>query len=154
MAGCGGDVTTATPEGSASAQPTVVVALDTVGNLSAGTSIGGLGVTIELPDAVTVERDANGNVAGSVVTASGVAAGQATVLTLYSPPTSTVPARLYIALASSSSGMNVGEFATITCAVEGIDAPTASDFVLDDFAPVDTFGNAIPALAVGLRSLE
>ena len=84
-AGCGGGVTTtpSAPGGGPSAGQKAVIALNTSGPLSSGTTIGGLGITLNLPDSVTVTTDANGNVDSSVVAASGVAAGQATVITLY-----------------------------------------------------------------------
>jgi hypothetical protein len=155
LAACGGDVTTGPPPaGSAPATPAAVIALSTEGTLAPGTTIGGLGVTVNLPDSVSVKRDGSGNVDSSVVTTSGVAAGQATVIALYSAATATEPAKLHIALASGSSGMTVGEFAMITCTVPAGDGPAAADFSLSDFAPVDTSGAAIPSLSADLRSVE
>jgi hypothetical protein len=155
FAGCGGQVTT-TPTAPGSAPPAdqkTVIALNTSGSLPSGTTIGGIGVTLNLPDSVTVKTDASGNVDSSVVAASGVAAGQATVITLYTKPSGTVPAKLHIVLASGSAGMPTGEFAKITCAVSTGVKPEASDFSLSEFSPVDTSGAVIPSLAAGLSTV-
>jgi hypothetical protein len=154
--GCGGQVTTTpTAPGSApTADQKAVIALNTSGSLPSGTTIGGLGVTLNLPDSVTVKTDASGNVDNSAVATSGVAAGQATVITLYTKPSGTVPAKLHIVLASGSAGMQVGEFAKITCSVSTGDTPTASDFSLSEFSPVDTSGAVIPSLAAGLSTIS
>ena len=152
-AGCGGAVTT-TPTGSTSpAEQKAVVSLNTAGSLSSGTTIGGLGVTLNLPDSVTVKTDASGNVDSGVVAASGVAAGQATVITLYTGPSGTVSAKLHIALASGSAGMSVGEFVKIVCTVRTGGMPTATDFSLSEFSPVDTNGAVIPSLSAGLSQI-
>jgi hypothetical protein len=154
-AGCGGGVTTTptAPGGGPPAAQKAVIALNTSGSLSSGTTIGGLGITLNLPDSVTVTTDANGNVDSSVVSASGVAAGQATVITLYTGPSGTVGAKLHIVLASGSTGMQVGEFAKITCSVGTGGMPTASDFSLSEFSPVDTNGAVIPSLTAGLSTV-
>lgn len=154
-AGCGGGVASTSPvPGSAPpAEQKAVIALNTSGSLSSGTTIGGLGVTVNLPDNVTVKTDANGNVDSTVVATSGVATGQATVITLYTGPSGTVAAKLHIVLASGSSGMSVGEFAKITCSVRTGSLPTASDFSLSEFSPVDTNGAVIPSLTAGLSTM-
>jgi len=149
--GCGGGVsTTADAPGGTSPAPKAVITLSTNGTLSAGTAIGGLGVTVDLPDTVTVKTTAGGTVESGVVVTSGVAAGQATVLALYSGATATAPAKLYLVLAGGSSGMPVGEFATVTCDVKSGVKPAGSDFILNDFSAVDTSGVAIPSLTAGL----
>jgi hypothetical protein len=154
-AGCGGGVTTtpSAPGGGPPADQKAVIALNTSGSLSSSTTIGGLGITLNLPDSVTVTTDANGNVDGSVVAASGVAAGQATVIALYAGPSGTVGAKLHIVLASGSAGMPVGEFAKITCTVGTDGMPTVSDFSLSEFSPVDTNGAVIPTLTAGLSTV-
>jgi len=154
-AGCGGGVSTdpTAPGGAPPPAQKTVIALNTSGPLSSDTTIGGLGITLNLPDSVTVKTDASGNVDSSVVAASGVATGQATVITLYVGPSGTVPAKLHIALASGAAGMPVGQFATITCSVKTSDMPKVSDFSLSDFSPVDTNGAVIPSLTAGLSTL-
>ncbi len=147
--GCGGGVsTTPTAPGGSAPSPQAVITLNTSGSLPGGEAIGGLGVTINLPDSVAV-RTTGGNVDSGVVVTSGVAAGQATVLALYSGATATVPAKLYLVLASSSSGMPVGEFAKVMCDVRPGSAPTSADFSLNDFSAVDTAGASIPSLSAG-----
>ncbi len=150
-AGCGGGVTSAPAGGPGStASQKAVVTLSTSGSLAGGTAIGGLGITVDLPDTVTIGTTPGGNVDSGVVAASGVASGQATVLALYSGPTATARAKLHLVLASSSSGMPVGEFATITCGVRSGTNPTAADFSLNDFSAVDTSGASLSTLTVGL----
>jgi hypothetical protein len=151
-AGCGGDVTTTptAPGGTPPVEPKAVIVLNTSGSLPSGSTIGGLGVTLNLPDSVTIKTDASGNVDSGVVATSGVAAGQATVITLYTAPSGTVAAKLHIVLASGSAGMSVGEFAKITCSVRTSGMPAASDFSLSEFSPVDTNGAVIPSLTAGL----
>lgn len=151
--GCGGGVTT-TPAaaGAPAPAPQAVITLNTLGTLTAGTGIGGLGITIDLPNTVTVKTTAGGNVDNGVVVTSGVAAGQASVLVLYSDATVTVPAKLYILLASSTVGMPVGEFATVTCEIRPGGNPVASDFGLNDFSAVDTSGASIPSLTASLHA--
>jgi hypothetical protein len=153
--GCGGQVTTTptTPGSAPPADQKAVIALNTSGSLPSGTTIGGLGVTLNLPDSVTIKTDASGNVDSGTVATSGVAAGQATVITLYTKPSGTEPAKLHIVLASGSAGMPVGEFATITCSVSADGMPTASDFSLSEFSPVDTSGAVIPSLAASLSTV-
>jgi hypothetical protein len=154
VAGCGGGVTTtpaATNNGQT--QPVTSIALSTAGSLASGTAIGGIGVTVSLPESVSVKVDERGNVDAGVVATSGVAAGQATVITLYESPTTTAPAKLHIVLASSTSGMTVGEFVKVTCTVTSATDPLVSEFVLSDFAPVDLYGAAIPQLTANIRSV-
>lgn len=155
LAGCGGDVTTGPAEAGSGppAQGKTVLTLNTAGSLPAGATIGGLGITVNLPDSVTIPTDGSGNVSSGVVATSGVAAGQATVLALFSAATATVPAKLHLVLASMAAGMPVGEFATITCTVTTGDTPAETDFSLTDFAPVDTNGAAIASLAADLRKV-
>lgn len=151
LGGCGGAVTTTPADnGGTTAVPKAVVTLSTAGALPSGAAIGGLGITVDLPDSVTVKTTSGDSVDAGVVTTSGVAAGQATVLVLYSGATATVPAKLHIALASSSDGMPVGEFATVTCDVKPGGSPTGADFGLNDFSAVDTSGVSIPTLTAGL----
>jgi len=149
-AGCGGGVSTAGGGSGTTALQKAVLTLSTSGTMTAGTEIGGLGVTVDLPDTVTVKTN-NGNVDSSVVTATGAASGQATVLALYSGPTLTAPAKLYLVLSSASSGVAVGEFATITCAVKSGADPVGSDFSLKDFSAVDTSGASISSLTAAFH---
>jgi hypothetical protein len=152
VAGCGSGGSSSSSPASTNTAPQhyAVITLSTSGTLAAGSSIGGLGVTVALPDTVSVRTAGGGNVAGGVVTASGVATGQATMLSLYSGATATAPAKIYLVLAGGSSGMQVGEFARITVAVKQGSEPAASDFGLSDFSAVDTSGVAIPTLSAGI----
>ncbi len=120
---------------------TAVITLSTEGTLSTGptgTTIGGVGLTVNLPAGVTVKTDANGNVDSSVVTASGVAQGQASVLALYTAATTTEQARLDIALYSTSlGGFGVGEFAKVNCGIAAGSNPQASELSLTNIQVVD-----------------
>jgi hypothetical protein len=149
--GCGGDVATEPVTPPPPPTPKAVITLNTTGNLNGGTAIGGLGVTINLPDSVSV-KTTGGNVDGAVVKTSGVATGQATLLVLYSGATTTAPAKLHIVLASSTDGLQVGEFATVTCDIVTGSGPVESDFSLSDFAPVDIDGAAIQTLTASLHT--
>jgi hypothetical protein len=149
--GCGsGSQSLPTVSAESTPRQKAVITLSTTGSLSPGTSIGGLGITVVLPDTVYV-RTTGGNVSSGVVAASGVASGQATVLTLYSGATTTLPAKLYLVLAGDSSGLPVGEFATITVDVKSGSDPAPSDFTLDAFSAVDTSGVSIPTVAADFR---
>jgi hypothetical protein len=154
--GCGGGVTTE-PATAGNPAPVpaqnVIITLTTSGTLSGPAAIGGLGVTVNLPDTVSIRTTGGGNVDNGVVTASGVAAGQATVLALYSGATASTPAKLYLVLASGGSGLPVGQFATVTCEVNPGGDPVPSDFSLTDFSAVDTSGVSIPTLTAGLTEM-
>ncbi len=122
---------------------TAVLTLSTQGT---STNLGGLGVTVVFPTGVSVKTDAAGNVDSTVVTASGVAGGQAAVISLYSPATSTAKASLSVVLAGSTvSGFGVGEFATVKCTLNS-GSPVETDFGLEDFQPVDVHGSALSGL--------
>ena len=123
----------------------------TLGTQGTSTNMGGLGVTVVLPPGVTVKTDAAGNVDGSVVASSGVAAGQATVISLYTPATTTTKAKVSIALAgSAAAGFGVGEFATVACIVDS-GSPAEGDFSLENFQAVDVSGVMITGVSATLR---
>jgi len=108
------------------------------------TSLIGIGVTVVLPSGVTVKTDSGGNVDSSVVTASGVTAGQATILAVYTAATST-PASLSLVISSTTTSFTVGQFATVHCDVQS-GSPKASDFTLTGFDPLDLHANTISGL--------
>lgn len=120
---------------------TAVLTLSTEGT---PTSLIGVGVTVVLPSGVTVKTDSNGDVDSSVVTAGGVAAGQATILAVYTAATST-PASLSLVVSSTTSSFSVGQFAIVHCDVHS-GSPKASDFTLTGFDPLDLHANTISGL--------
>jgi hypothetical protein len=150
LTGCGGGTASSAPVSTnTTPQQYALLTLSTSGTLPSDSSIGGLGITVELPDTVSV-RTTGSSVASGVVTASGVATGQATLLSLYSGATVTAPAKLYLVLAGGSAGLQVGEFAKITVIVKQGSTPVASDFGVRDFSAVDTSGVAIPTITASL----
>ncbi len=126
--------------GGNNAGPTAVVL--TLSSQGAPAFMSGLGITVTLPEGVSVKTDSSGDVDSSVVTVSGAAAGQATSLAIYSSATTTLPATLDIVVSSTTSaGFAVGEFATVQCIIQS-GSPKASDFSLTGFDPRDL--NAAP----------
>jgi hypothetical protein len=122
LAGCGG--------GGDAAQPTTAtLKLSTVGTLSPGTTLSGIGVSIVLPAGVTVATDANGAVSSGVVTVSGVAAPGTVLAPSYTPASGGNPATLTFAMVSNvSAGFGIGEFATLTCNRASGVTPQVTDF--------------------------
>lgn len=158
MFGCGGGGGgTATDKGGGTAvQPTTaVLKLSSQGTLPTGTSIAGIGITINLPAGVTVKTDSTGKVASEAVVASGTTAGKASFAPPnYVPAAGTTPAKLSFVLASTeAAGFGTGEFATVTCDVATGTTPAATDVTLSDFKPIDLKGVDIPGLSA-VHTLE
>ncbi len=121
-----------------------IITLSAEGTLPTGTTIGGAGLTVNLPTGMNVKTDAGGNVDNNVVTASGFAQGQATVIAVYSAATATEQGRLYVTLASTSAhGLGVGEFAKVNCGIAAGSNPQASGISLTNIQVVDTNGAVI-----------
>ncbi|GFE60789.1 hypothetical protein [Geobacter sp. AOG2] len=148
LAGCGGGG--GSGGGSAVQQPTTaVLRLSTQGTLSSNTSIAGIGITVNLPQGVTVETDAGGVVSNTVAIPSGVAAQSIITPPIYTPATSEAPGKLNFVLASKlSSGFGTGEFITVNCDISTGAIPKAADFGLTYFKPVDLYGAAISGVSV------
>ncbi|OGW37537.1 MAG: hypothetical protein A2X58_11025 [Nitrospirae bacterium GWC2_56_14] len=149
MFGCGGGGGGGTGGGS-KVEPdpvptTAVVKLYTEGVLPEGTSLAGIGITINLPAGMTVQMDGDGKVAAGTVEGSGVTAGKATLAEPdYTPATDTAPAKLSFVLAGTDAeGFGTGEFATVNCNVTAAVTPQATDITLSDFRPVDLRGAAV-----------
>ena len=132
--GGGGGVTPPTPA--------AVLTLSIAGQLPAGTSIGGVDVTMNLPAGVTCKADADGTAQAGTVTASGVAANGTPVAKFTAPS-----GQLRIAVIKAQ-GFTTGEFATANLDFTGT-APAASGFTVVG-APVvsDLNGNPITGLTV------
>lgn len=126
-----------------------VVKLSAQGTLPEGSSIAGIGITVNLPAGMTVVTDSAGKVVSGVVTGSGVTAGKATVVEPdYVAATAATPARLSFVLAGTdAAGFGTGEFATVRCTVATGATPAATDITLSDFKPVDLRGVAITGLS-------
>lgn len=134
ICGCGGG------GGSSSAAPTAaVLKLSSQGTLPDGKAVSGFGAIIELPAGVTVKTAAGGAVDASVVVPSGLLAGSNVTLgpVTYTPATATSKAKLDFAIASTASaGVGVGEYVIIAFILTGV-TPTAADFAVTSFTPVD-----------------
>jgi len=129
--GGGGDTT---PITQTYTKATVKIAI--AGSLPPNTNISGLGITVTLPDGVTVATDNSGNVAAGSVTPSGIFAS---VIPIYSPASGGNKATLILGLASGSVAgeIQVGEIVTIIFDLANGVAPVASSFILTDLAVVD-----------------
>ncbi|MSM40743.1 MAG: hypothetical protein GJT30_14095 [Geobacter sp.] len=107
--------------------------------------IAGIGTTITLPAGVTVNADASGAIASSVLTTSGAAQGLAILAGRYVPATDSLRATVRIAVVSATA-FDVGGFATLTCNIAP-DAVSiaAADFTVSELTVVDVNTNVIPA---------
>lgn len=128
---------------------TAVVKLYAEGVLSEGTSLAGIGITVNLPAGVTVQTDSAGRVVGGAVAGSGVTEGKAVIAEPdYTPATDTAPGKLSFVLAGTDAeGFGMGEFATVTCDLAAGANPQPTDFTLTDFRPVDLRGAPVDDLA-------
>jgi len=138
---------------------TVKLTLATSGNLPAGTSLAGIGMTLTLPTGVTPALDNAGQVDTSrLVTASGVtAAGGLAVTAVYVGATAGTPARLSLAAASKAAGgFGVGETMLVTLNRLTTSSLGTADFAIIEFSAADLSGNAVIGLqaAVSGVSLE
>lgn len=129
---------------------TAAVKLFSEGTLPAGTSLAGIGITVNLPAGMTVKTDSDGKVVEGTVAGSGVTAGKATLAEPdYTPASDTAPAKLSFVLAGTEAeGFGTGEFATVTCDLAAGTTPQATDITLSDFKPVDLRGGAVAGLTV------
>jgi hypothetical protein len=86
-----------------------------------------------------------------VVTASGVAVSDSTVLATYSAPSGTIPGTARV-LIVNTNGFGTGEFATINCDIAAGSDPQATDFSLINFKVKDLEGAAITGLTTGFTA--
>jgi hypothetical protein len=143
------------------ARPTAgVLRLLTTGTLPAGTLIGGIDVTVELPAGVTVKTQAGSTgttvlPADGVVTVSGEAAKAAGItisLASFTPASGTTPATIKFAIgnvnaaAGAVSGFALGEFVSIKCDVDpSASFPTTGAFRVLAISVIDS-SNAATSL--------
>lgn len=133
IAGCGGG------DGESSTPTTAVIQLSSQGILDAGKAVRGFTATIELPAGVTVKTGTGGTVDAAVIEPSGLLEGSAGTIgpVIYTPATTTAKAMLDVTLLSTvAAGVGVGEYATITLNLSGVN-PAATDFNVTSFSPVD-----------------
>lgn len=148
LSGCGGGGG-GTGSGTTTLQPTTaVLKLSTQGALPQGSSIAGIGVTVNIPQGVTVKTDASRAVLNTVAVPSGVAAQATITPPIYTPATSSASGKLSFVLASTqANGFSAGEFVTVNCDGPAGTLPKATDFSLTDFKPVGLNGAAIAGLS-------
>ena len=128
---------------------TIVLKLSSQGTLPAGKKVSGLHSTIELPAGVTA-KTAGGVVDATVVVGSGLlATTPSTMVSVnYTPATANAKAKLDFSIASTAySGVDVGEYATITLIFSGGN-PNLSDFNVTSFEACDLGYAVIPALTL------
>lgn len=146
IAGCGG--------GGGSSQPMPTAAtlkLSSQGAMPAGKAVSGVTVTIELPAGATA-KSTGGVVDATVVVGSALMAttGTAPVGSMgpvnYTPATATAKAKLDFTIASTAvAGVAVGEYATITLILSGVN-PAVTDFNVTSFKAYDMSFAEITAL--------
>lgn len=131
--------------------PTTAVVKLSAETLPAGTSLSGLGLTLNLPAGVTVKTDAAGVVAPGTVAGPGGTASTG-ILAEFTPAAPPAQAKLALALTSAEKqGLGIGEFATVTCDVAPGTTPSAADFTITEVQAVDIPGNKLSeASASGL----
>lgn len=151
LTGCGNS-----GDGSAAAitQPTTAtLKLSTAGTLPQGTSLAGIGISAVLPAGVTVRTGADGTVASGVVTVTGVAAPGTVLQPVITPASGTTPAKVaFVMVSNTPAGFGIGEFATVTCYIAAGSNPTAADFTLADFKPVDLNGTPVNGLTTSVAT--
>lgn len=147
LAACGGG-----GDGADGMPTSAVLIFSAQGTLPAGVAVSGVGATIELPTGVTVQTDAGGAVDPAVVVPSGLLAGANGTLgpVIYTPATATTKARLDFTVVSMAvAGAGVGEYATITLILAGVD-PAVTAFNVTAFEPIDLSYAAISTLTAKL----
>jgi len=139
--------------GGAAAQPTTAV-LKLISS-GTGTTMSGLDVTVVLPTGVTVRSISTPTTPWitdtGVVTATGAASGADLALGAYTPVSGPVPGKIKIDIVKLI-GFTTGEFSTVTCDIAPGTMPTAGNFSLTLFNPVDMHGATIPGLTAGFTA--
>ena len=132
-----------------------VLKLSSAGTLTAGTSLAGINMKVQLPAGVTVSIDSSNAVNAGVVTASGVAAVSSVTIVGYTPASGAVAATLEFLITSNvAGGFGVGEFATVNCVIATGHVPTVGDFILPaaDFKPADLLIQPVTGLTATLTA--
>ena len=127
---------------------TAIVKLTTTGTLPSTTQIGGIDVTLQLPQGVTVKSTTNPPETDSgVVTASGVAASNSSLVSTFTTST-----RIVHILLANPNGFGTGEFATVNCSIAAGSSPKQTDFSVSTMITKDLTGNSISGLTAGLTA--
>jgi len=147
MFGCGGGGGAAGGGGGVAATKAVLT-VSLQGTLAAGTSIGGVDVTVTLPAGVTAKVKAGTvETADGVVVASGNGIGS-TVLANYTAATATAPGTIRIGLINAS-GITAGEMLTLNLDIGGA-VPNVTGFGTTGLNVVDVNSTAIVGMAAAL----
>jgi len=137
LSGCGGG-----GDGAGTPPTKAIVTLTTTGTLPAGVTIGGIGAT------VTYATNKGLTITTSDVVASGAGGGSTLVA-------NTNTAGQVIIGLISASGIQSGEFATLTFSFPAGSLPAAADFsVVASLGGVIGGGGAIPGLDVVIKSVS
>lgn len=137
--------------GGGSNHTTASVRIMTNGTLPSGTRIGGIEVTLDLPDGVSVRATADSQNPGVLVTDQGVvtvAGSNTTALGTYT----TNPNRVTLQVANAD-GFGTGEFVTVTCDIASDTSVTASGFGVGGLVAVDLNGTRIAGLTPGMTTM-
>jgi hypothetical protein len=114
--------------------------------------VGGIDVTLQVPQGVIVPHDdTTAEVAAGVVTASGEAlAGKSVVLakSFADPATGGNKVRVMLANANPTGGLPTGEFATMECEIAAGASPKPEDFRVAEVAAVDLNGAPVAGVTV------
>jgi hypothetical protein len=139
LGGCGGGGGGGTPT-----PPTkAIVKVATTGTLPQGTLIGGIQATVTYPTTKGL------SITTSDVVASGAGAATGTILV----PNVNTAGQVILGLINAT-GIQAGEFATLTFAIAAGNTPVAADFTIAPGATVaDVGGNTIAGMTVGILSV-
>lgn len=125
-----------------------VLTVSLQGTLAAGTSIGGVDVTVTLPAGVTAKVKAGSTETDDgVVVVSGKGIGS-TVLANYTAAAATAPGTIRIGLINAS-GITAGEMLTLNLDIGGA-VPSVTGFGTTGLNVVDVDGTAIGGMAAAL----
>jgi hypothetical protein len=148
IAGCGGGGDSALPL----LMPTAAtVKVSSQGTMPAGKAVSGIAVTIELPTGATAKNtggvvDATVVVGSSLMATTGATPVGSMGPVYYTPATATAKAKLDFTIASTvAAGVAVGEYATITLILSGVN-PAVTDFTVTSFKAYDMNFAEITAL--------
>lgn len=144
MLGCGGG------GGAAPGTLGTTVAIKVVSGGVSG-QLYGVHFEIDLPDGVTLNTDANGDLAVGVMKASGSAEGSDVESNYVVSTSAASPAKLYVSVfakraADLDPGFPVGEFLEISCSVAPGTVLTASALTFTKFIGYDKDGFQIPGV--------
>ncbi len=127
--------------------------ISTSGTLPAGTKIGGIQVTVNLPAGVTAKASLYSAGSSTMVTDTGVIMASGTAAGSYT-------SGVYLAGATASTykvsmgvvnanGFSTGEFAQVSCDIAAGSSPTAADFSLSSPTVVDLNGATLIGINLG-----